>query len=90
MALGVGGVVWDLGGGEFELGFLLGGWVAGGGEGGEGVEEVLLVVLLDEGGEGLERGQDVVGYGEGELLRGLDVGGEGDAVELSRAGGEGG
>lgn len=54
------------------------------------MEEVLLVVLLDEGGEGLERGQDVVGYGEGELLRGLDVGGEGDAVELSWAGGEGG
>jgi len=62
---------------------LLGGWVAGGGEGGEGVEEVLFVILLDEGRERLERGEDVVGYGEGELLGGLDGGGEGDAVELS-------
>lgn len=88
MALRVEGVVWDLGVGEFELGFLFGGWVAGGGEGGEGVEEVLLVVLVNEGGEGLEHGQDMVGYGKGELLRGLDVSGEDDAVELGWAAGE--
>lgn len=43
--------VWDVGCGEFELGFLFEGWVGGGGVDAEGVEEVLLVLLGDLGGE---------------------------------------
>lgn len=58
------GVFGDVDGGEFEFGFLLQGWVGGGGVGAELVEEVLFVVLVDAGWEGGEGGEDVVGYAE--------------------------
>lgn len=61
LALGVGGVVWDIGGGKFEFCLLFGGWVGGRGEGGEGVLEVLFFVLLDFEGEWLQGGEEVVG-----------------------------
>lgn len=54
------GVVWDVGGGEFELGFLLERGVGGGNEGAEGVLEILLVILVDGGGERLQGGEDGV------------------------------
>ena len=50
--------------------------------GGEGVQEVLFVILLDVGRERFEDGEDVICYGERELPGRLDVGGEGNAVEL--------
>lgn len=74
--------VWDVGGGEFELCFLLEGRVGGGGVGAEGVEEVLAFLLTDFFGEGDEGGEDVVGYGEGELGFGGEGGGEGGEEEL--------
>ena len=42
---GEGGCVWDVGCGEFEFGFLFFCGVGGGAVGGEGVEDVLFVVL---------------------------------------------
>ena len=84
MPLGVQCVFWDFGVGEFEFGFLFRGWVGGRAVCGEGVYEVLFVVLFDVGGEGLEAGEDVVGYGEGELLGCFDGEGKGNAEELGR------
>lgn len=54
--------VGDVGGGEFELCFLLEGRVGGGSIGTECVEEVLAFGLADFFGEGCEGGEDVVGY----------------------------
>ena len=62
LTLGIAGVVWDIGAGKLDLGFLLRGCVGGGSEGGEAVEEVLFVVLVDQGGKGLEGGEDMVAY----------------------------
>lgn len=61
------GVFGDVDGGEFEFGFLLQRLVGGGCVGAELVEEVLFVVLVDGCGEGVEGGEDVVGYAEGCL-----------------------
>ena len=47
---------------ELDFGFLLLGQVGGWAVGREGVHEVLLVLLVDLGGKGLERGEDVVAY----------------------------
>lgn len=54
--------VWDVGCGEFELGFLFEGCVGGRGAGAEGVEEILFVLLGDPGREWGQVGEDVVGY----------------------------
>lgn len=75
----------DVGGGEFELRFLFQGRVGGRGVGAEGVEEVLSFLLADFLGEGGEGGEDVVGYGEGELGFGREGSGEGGEEELGRA-----
>lgn len=57
----------DVGGWEFDLGLLFGGFVGGGRVGGEGVLDVLLLGLVDCGGKGMECGEDVVGDSEGDF-----------------------
>ncbi len=76
------GGVGDVCGGEFKLRFLLEGRVGRGGVGAEGVEEILLLVLLDLEGKRLQGGEDMVGYGECELRFWGEGLGEGDAEEL--------
>lgn len=60
----------DIGRRELELGLLLEGCVCARRVGGELVQDVLLVVLLDLGGERLEGREEEVGDREGELLFG--------------------
>ena len=75
----------DIGRRELELGLLLEGRVCTRRVGGELVQDVLLVVLLDVGREGLEGGEDKVGDREGELLFGGQRCREVDLVVLGRA-----
>lgn len=60
--------IWDIDRRQLELRLLLECGVGAWSICGELVQDILLVVLLDLGGEGLEGGEDVVGDGEGELL----------------------
>ena len=85
MAFGVGGVVWNIGGWEFDLCLLLAGWVAGGEVGGERVFEVLFLHLIDERWKRGEGGENMVVYRECDLGRLLERGGEGYTEELSWA-----
>lgn len=78
------GVVWDVDGGEFELGFLVESSVRGGSVSAEAVEEVLFFLLGYGGGERREGREEVVGYAERLLGFGGERGGEGNAVELGR------
>ena len=75
----------DIGCRELELGLLLQGCVCARRVGGELVQDVLLVVLLDLGREGLEGGENKVGDREGELLLGGQRCREVDLVVLGRA-----
>ena len=74
----------DLGSWEFEFGFLLQGGVGRRGVGAEGVTKVLFVVLANSEGKRCQSGQNVVGYGEGELGFGGEGLWEGGAKELGR------
>ena len=85
LAFGVEGVVCDVGGRELELGFLLGRGVGGEVVGGKGVDEELPVLLVDFGWERGESGEDVEGYGKGELGGGSEGGWKRGAVELGGA-----
>ena len=62
MAVGRRGVVWDVNRREFDFGFLFESYVAGRGVSGESVFEILLFVLLDEGGKRDQGGKNVVIY----------------------------
>lgn len=57
----------DVGGVELELGALFGGRIGGGSKGVEGIMNVLLGGLVDNGGQWGEDRVDVVGEGEGDL-----------------------
>lgn len=82
LAFGLAREVGDVGCLELDFGFLLLGCVGGWAVSREAVNEVLLVLLIDLGGKGLERGEYVVAYRE-RLLSGWSEGSrESDAVEL--------
>lgn len=80
------GVLWRIGGCELELGLLLGRFVGRGSVGTEAELDILLVCLVDAGRDGLERGKNRIGDGEGDLVRWRKRGRELDEIVLGRAG----
>jgi hypothetical protein len=79
------GILGDVVGRHLELGLLLQGLVGRVGVGIESKLDILLVGLVDGGGQRVQGGQNRVGNRQGELLLGGQRGGECDAVVLDGA-----
>ena len=86
LTLGISGMVWYVGSLKFNLGLLLLSDIGRGRVGREGMDKVLLVLLVDGCWKRRESRENMVIYGESLLRRWSERSGQGDSVELCRTG----